>query len=113
MDLSYDLVASKCAEQMARYQQCVLTNQAGDWGSICRPEGQALTLCADASVPHLAQLKTACAPNIQAYRACLDAHAKASQTDIEKRCGQLMKDLWKCSEAAMTHIKQNEDDRLV
>ncbi|ORY24575.1 hypothetical protein BCR39DRAFT_561473 [Naematelia encephala] len=117
MDLSYDLVASKCADQMAKYQQCVLANQAGDWGTICRPEGKALAACADASVPHLAELKTTCAPQIASYRSCLDKHASASEQVIEERCSGLMRDLWQCSERTMAEIEGRnvvgEEGRLV
>lgn len=106
MDLSYNLVASKCADQMAKYQECVLKNQQGDWGAICRPQGQALTACADANVPHLTELKQACAKPIATYRACLDTHSAAPEEEIEKQCGVLMKELWECSERTIARIEQ-------
>ncbi|WVR06671.1 hypothetical protein IAU60_003703 [Kwoniella sp. DSM 27419] len=108
MDLSYNLVASKCAEQMAQYQQCVLQNQSGDWNTICRPEGKALAACADASVPHLAELKAACAVPIATYRQCLDKHAAQEEDVISERCGGLMKELWECSERTMATIEAKE-----
>ncbi|WVF69111.1 hypothetical protein IAT40_003885 [Kwoniella sp. CBS 6097] len=108
MDLSYDLVASKCASQMARYQECVLKNQAGDWNTICRPEGKALAACADASVPHLAELKAACATDISNYRQCLDKHASQPDEVISEQCGGLMKSLWECSERTMASIEAKE-----
>ncbi|WWC96406.1 hypothetical protein V866_003274 [Kwoniella sp. B9012] len=108
MDLSYNLVASKCAEQMAKYQDCVLRNQAGDWNSICRPEGKALAACADASVPHLAELKNSCSEQIFTYRQCLDKHASQPDEVIGEKCGGLMKDLWECSERTMKNIEERE-----
>lgn len=33
--------------QEADHIQCVMKNQDGDWGSICRPEAIAVTKCAD------------------------------------------------------------------
>ncbi|WWC62985.1 uncharacterized protein I303_105583 [Kwoniella dejecticola CBS 10117] len=108
MDLSYNLVASKCAEQMAKYQECVLKNQAEDWNTICRPEGKALAACADASVPHLAELKSSCSEQIFAYRQCLDKHAAQEDDVISQQCGGLMKNLWECSEKTMKAIEERE-----
>ncbi|WRT66736.1 uncharacterized protein IL334_003699 [Kwoniella shivajii] len=108
MDLSYNLVASKCAEQMAKYQECVLRNQAGDWNTICRPEGKALAACADASVPHLSELKNSCAEQIFSYRQCLDKHASQPEEVISENCAGLMKDLWECSERTMKVIEERE-----
>ncbi|WWD18810.1 hypothetical protein CI109_103265 [Kwoniella shandongensis] len=112
MDLSYNLVASKCAEQMAKYQECVLKNQAEDWNTICRPEGRALAACADASVPHLSELKNSCAPQISTYRQCLDKHSSQSEEAIGEKCGGLMKELWECSERTMKEIEKREGAKL-
>ncbi|KAK4684268.1 hypothetical protein P7C73_g5919, partial [Tremellales sp. Uapishka_1] len=122
MDLSFDLVASseyddgqrrrsdqwptECADQMAKYQNCVLRNQMGDWANICRPEGQALTRCADASIPHLAQLKDGCRTQIAEYTSCLNTHASLPDDELQKTCGGLMTALWECSERTMREIEK-------
>ncbi|ODN93488.1 hypothetical protein L198_05353 [Cryptococcus wingfieldii CBS 7118] len=127
MDLSYNVVAANCAEQMAKYQECVLNNQAGDWNSICRPEGQALAACADnaydpctgtglapiaddlpSSVPHLAELKASCSEQITTYRQCLDRHGAQSDEVIGEKCGGLMKSLWECTEKTVAGIEARE-----
>ncbi|KAL1408054.1 hypothetical protein Q8F55_004851 [Vanrija albida] len=106
MDLSFDLVASKCAEQMAKYQQCVLGNQNADWAYICRPEGKALTECADASVPHLAELKRACANQIATYRGCLETNGAQPDDVVRERCAKSMKALWECSESKVAELER-------
>ncbi|WVN90784.1 uncharacterized protein L203_106027 [Cryptococcus depauperatus CBS 7841] len=108
MDLSYNVVAEYCTAQMVRYQECVLKNQSGDWNSICRPEGRALAACADAAVPHLAQLKASCAPAIEAYRQCLDKNGAEPDQIISERCGKLLKLLWECSEKTVAAIEKRE-----
>lgn len=79
--------------------------------------------CTNNSVPHLAELKNACAQQITDYRACLDARAMLPDEAIAEQCGPWMKDLWKCSERAMQEIESRqgsatptsggESDRLV
>ncbi|WVQ73454.1 hypothetical protein IAR50_003026 [Cryptococcus sp. DSM 104548] len=108
MDLSYNVVAANCAEQMAKYQDCVLSNQGGDWNSICRPQGQALAACADNAVPHLAELKASCAEQITTYRQCLDRHGAQSDEVIGEKCGGLMKSLWECTEKTVVGIEARE-----
>ncbi|ADV25683.1 hypothetical protein I315_04447 [Cryptococcus gattii Ru294] len=108
MDLSYNVVAANCATQMAKYQECVLKNQAGDWNQICRPEGRALAACADASVPHLAELKASCAEQIATYRQCLEKHASQPDEVISENCGGLMKTLWECTEKTVASIEKRE-----
>ncbi|KAI5452764.1 hypothetical protein NCC49_000510 [Naganishia albida] len=100
MDLSYNVVASKCAEQLAAYQQCVLKNQSGDWSTICRPQSNALTVCADNSVPHLPLLKKECATQIQTYSACLGSASgdKLSDEQTQERCSGTLRELWGCCE---------------
>ncbi|KAK1925921.1 hypothetical protein DB88DRAFT_218833 [Papiliotrema laurentii] len=102
MDLSYN---AECASQMARYQECVVKNATGDWSNICRPEGRALAQCADESVPHLAELKSACVDQIEKYRSCLDSNSLLADEQVAEKCGGLMSDLWKCSERAMAEIE--------
>lgn len=58
------------------------------------------------SVPHLVELKNACAPQIATYRACLDRHASQDDAVIEGKCGGLMKEVWKCSERVMGDIER-------
>ncbi|WVQ84222.1 hypothetical protein IAT38_006373 [Cryptococcus sp. DSM 104549] len=108
MDLSYNAVAASCADQMAKYQECVLKNSAGDWNTICRPYGQALAACADNAVPHLAELKAACAEPIATYRKCLDKHASQDEEVIGEKCGPLMKQLWECSERTVAAIEARD-----
>ncbi|GFZ50498.1 hypothetical protein JCM24511_08255 [Saitozyma sp. JCM 24511] len=105
MDLSYNLVASKCAEQMAKYQECVLANQSGDWSNICRAQGVALTQCADTAVPHLRELKSGCASEIAAYRTCLERNERGSDAELGEKCGGLMKTVWECSERVMKAVE--------
>ncbi|GHJ86484.1 hypothetical protein NliqN6_2886 [Naganishia liquefaciens] len=100
MDLSYNVVASKCAEQLAAYQQCVLKNQDGDWSNICRKESNDLTVCADNSVPHLPLLKRECYTQIQTYSSCLGSASqdKLSDEQTQERCSGTLSELWNCCE---------------
>ncbi|RSH79458.1 uncharacterized protein EHS24_001508 [Apiotrichum porosum] len=104
MDFSFDLVASKCAEQMAKYQQ------NGDWSTICRPEGKALTACADASVPHLADVKRHCANPILNYRACLEANASETDEAVREKCSAPLKALWDCTESRRAEIAEQSNN---
>ncbi|CAK9784789.1 hypothetical protein CC85DRAFT_285264 [Cutaneotrichosporon oleaginosum] len=106
MDFSFDAVASKCAHQMAQYQNCVQANQHGDWGTICREQGRALTKCADESVPYLAEMKRACFTHIEAYRTCLDKHGSKSDEVVQAECGGALKKLWDCTDAQKKKIDE-------
>jgi hypothetical protein len=101
----------------------VLKNEHGDWGTICRPQGQALAACADArsvlfpldhrqsthtSVPHLSELKNACAEPISIYRTCLDKNASLSNETVSEVCGEPLKALWECTERTMGEIERKE-----
>jgi len=101
----------------------VLKNEQGDWSTICRPQGQALAACADArsvlhhlksryeadiSVPHLSELKNACAEPISIYRTCLDANASLSNETVSEVCGGPLKALWECTERTMGEIERKE-----
>jgi len=102
--------------------QCVLKNEHGDWSTICRPQGQALAACADArsvissdhrgstdtSVPHLSELKNACAEPISIYRTCLDKNASLSNETVSEVCGGPLKALWECTERTMGEIERKE-----
>jgi hypothetical protein len=57
------------------------------------------------SIPHLAQLKNACHPQISSYTACLDSNASQADEVVKERCGALMKELWECSDRAMKVIE--------
>ncbi|KAI9634630.1 uncharacterized protein MKK02DRAFT_37510 [Dioszegia hungarica] len=105
MDTSYNLVAEKCAKQMAEYQACVENNQSSDWPTICLPQSRALSLCADTAVPHLAEVKSECAGSIASYRACLDRNASKSDEEVERACTGLMRGVWECSERVMNEVK--------
>jgi hypothetical protein len=107
----------------------VLKNEHGDWASICRPEGRSLAACADAryvskirccdpkivpiqtdsySVPHLTELKNACADRISSYRTCLDANASLSNETLGETCAEPLKALWECTERTMGEIEAKE-----
>lgn len=60
------------------------------------------------SVPHLSELKNACAQPIIDYRACLDKHSSLPDEEVAERCGGLMTELWKCSERAMASIEARQ-----
>lgn len=60
---------------------------------------------AHGSVPHLAELKSACTEEIASYRSCLDSHASLPDEVVADKCGGLMSALWKCSEKAMASIE--------
>jgi hypothetical protein len=57
------------------------------------------------SVPHLAEMKSACATQISAYRSCLENNGDQPDEIMSERCGSLMKDLWQCSESTMRRIE--------
>jgi hypothetical protein len=96
----------------------VQANQHGDWGTICREQGRALTKCADercvlssrlsveadTSVPHLAEMKRACFTHIEAYRTCLDKHGSKPDEVVEAECGDALKKLWECTDAQKKKI---------
>lgn len=101
----------------------MLKNEHGDWSTICRPQGQALAACADArsvlfllhhrqgtniSVPHLSELKNACAEPISIYRTCLDKNASLSNETVSEVCGGPLKALWECTERTMGEIERKE-----
>ncbi|BEI88308.1 uncharacterized protein CcaverHIS019_0110260 [Cutaneotrichosporon cavernicola] len=111
MDFSFDAVASKCAHQMAQYQNCVQANVNGDWSAICREQGRALTRCADESVPYLAEMKRACFTHIEAYRTCLDTHGSKPDDVIEAECGDKLKKLWECTDKTKNEIDARKETK--
>ena len=86
--------------------QCVRKNQSADWPQICRPHSDALAACADTAVPHLAAVKRTCAPKIEAYSQCLKAHASATDEQVERACGGVIRELWECSEGVMREYQK-------
>ncbi|ORX37032.1 hypothetical protein BD324DRAFT_422423 [Kockovaella imperatae] len=111
MDASYNLVASKCAKQMAQYQNCVLANQDKAWSEICSKESDALTACAEDKVPQLKALKQTCGEHIKSYAECIKTHGHASENQVVQECQNVMRDLWKCTEEVMD--KLGSDARLI
>lgn len=86
-----------------------MANQNGDWATACRDLGQALTKCADDSVPHLRELKSGCATEIMRYRSCLDKHGDQPDDVVGDKCGDLLKAVWTCSERVMANINNKKD----
>ncbi|KAG7571027.1 hypothetical protein FFLO_00991 [Filobasidium floriforme] len=103
MDIAYNLVASKCAQQMQAYQECVMKNQDGNWADICRDQSQAVTQCANETIPNLSSLKTTCQSQIETYTRCVDSASRTGLSDkeMEESCRDSMKDLWKCCEGVL------------
>ena len=60
------------------------------------------------SVPHLSELKNACAEPISKYRTCLDANASLSNETLSEVCGEPLKALWECTEKTMGEIERKE-----
>jgi hypothetical protein len=56
------------------------------------------------SVPHLAELKKACATQIWEYRSCLEANGAESDDVIREKCGDKLKALWECTEAKVAEF---------
>jgi hypothetical protein len=63
---------------------------------------------ADVSVPHLSELKNACAESISIYRTCLDKNASLSNETVSEVCGEPLKALWECTERTMDEIERKE-----
>lgn len=63
---------------------------------------------ANISVPHLSELKNACAEPILIYRTCLDKHASLSNETVSEVCGEPLKALWECTERTMGEIERKE-----
>lgn len=62
----------------------------------------------DSSVPHLSELKNACAEPISIYRTCLDKNASLSNETVSEVCGGPLKALWECTERTMGEIERKE-----
>ena len=62
---------------------------------------------ANRSVPHLSELKNACAEPISIYRTCLDKNASLSNETISEVCAEPLKALWECTERTMGEIERN------
>jgi hypothetical protein len=60
------------------------------------------------SVPHLSELKNACAEPISIYRTCLDKNASLSNETVSEVCGEPLKALWECTERTMGEIERKE-----
>jgi hypothetical protein len=58
------------------------------------------------SVPHLADLKTACATQIWNYRSCLESNQSESDDVLREKCGDKLKALWECTEARVADIEK-------
>lgn len=125
----------ECASQMARYQEVPLSHRAtsvqesnelvrteewtrrlGEYMSTRRKSPSSMRRCqvrlfsdskANRSVPHLSDLKNACAEPISIYRTCLDKNASLSNETISEVCGEPLKALWECTERTMGEIERN------
>lgn len=58
------------------------------------------------SVPHLAELKKACATPIFNYRSCLEANQAESDDVLREKCGADLKALWECTEAKRAELEK-------